>query len=318
MNVYELHKITKHYPSQPVPANDNISFVISAGEIFGLLGDNGAGKSTLIRQMVNLLRPSAGEIRFFGKPIGEQALELPLRVGYMPQRQSAVNQLTASEAIYFTAHLRGQTRNDALKERDRLVDLWQIGQVAHKPALKLSGGEGRLLQLSLAMAGSPPVLILDEPTNELSPQRRKQVWENLRSVNRQQGTTVIFITHDAIEAEKIIQRVGILHQGRLLAIGKPSDLKRQIDHQLRLELHFSPDTPPKLDPTLPITQLDSGRWLVYLNHDQVEQTLASLDMRQIDDFKLYSATLEDLYLHVAGEGQKGDKEMGREGERGQR
>ncbi|MFN8439287.1 MAG: ABC transporter ATP-binding protein [Caldilineaceae bacterium] len=304
MNVYELHNVSKQYSPYLPFANHEIFFQIGEGEIFGLLGDNGAGKSTLIRQMVNLVKSTAGEITFFGKPLHQQALELPLSVGYMPQRQAAVNQLTAHEALYFTAHLRGLSRNDAQKERDRLIGLWQIGPVAHKPAARLSGGEGRLLQLALAMAGSPPVMILDEPTNELSPQRRKQVWENLRQINQQQGTTIIFITHDAIEAEKIIQRVGILHHGKLLAIGKPSDLKRQIDHQLRLELHFSPDTPPKLAPTLPITQLDTGRWLVYLGHNQVEQTLASLDMAKIDDFKLYSATLEDLYLQVAGVGKK--------------
>ena len=304
MNIYELSNVCKYYSPNSSPANSEITFQIGEGEIFGLLGDNGAGKSTLIRQMVNLLRSSAGEIHFYGKLLSEQSLELPLRVGYMPQRQAAVNQLTAREALYFTAHLRGLSRHDAQIERDRLIDLWQIGQVADKPAARLSGGEGRLLQLALAMAASPPVLILDEPTNELSPQRRKQVWENLRTVNQQQGTTVIFITHDAIEAEKIIQRVGILHQSKLLAIGKPSDLKRQIDHQLRLELHFSPDSPPALNPALAITRLDGGRWLVSLKQNQVEETLASLDLSKIDDFKLYSATLEDLYLHVAGVGDR--------------
>lgn len=301
MNVFELHNISKQYSATLPSANDQISLCIAEGEIFGLLGDNGAGKSTLIRQMVNLLKSSAGEIHFWGKPLHLQALELTLRVGYMPQRQAAVNQLTASEALYFTAHLRGLSRSEATQERDRLIELWQIGHVAHKPAAKLSGGEGRLLQLALAMAGSPPVLILDEPTNELSPQRRKQVWENLRRLNQQHGTTIIFITHDAIEAEKIIQRVGILHRGKLLAIGKPSELKRQIDHQFRLELHFAPEIPPKLAPTLPILQVDVGRWLVYLDHSQVEETLAMLDMSKIDDFKLYSATLEDLYLHIAGD-----------------
>ena len=94
------------------------------------------------------------------------------------------------------------------------------------------------------MAGSLPVLVLDEPTNDLDPQRRKQVWDILRQLNRQKGTTIIFITHDAIEAEKIIQRVGIMRQGELVALGRPSDLKAQVYQTLRLELFFQPDAPP--------------------------------------------------------------------------
>lgn len=88
MSVYELQGVSKRYTPQANPVNDDISFQIGEGEIFGLLGDNGAGKSTLIRQMVNLLKSSAGEIRFFDKPISEQALDLPLRVGYMPPIRS--------------------------------------------------------------------------------------------------------------------------------------------------------------------------------------------------------------------------------------
>jgi len=89
---------------------------------------------------------------------------------------------------------------------------------------RLSGGQKRLLQIAIALAASPPVLILDEPTNNLDPQRRKLVWDTLREVNQQLGTTVVFITHDAIEAEKVIQRVGILREGELVAVGRPSEL----------------------------------------------------------------------------------------------
>jgi len=144
------------------------------------------------------------------------------------------------------------------------------------------------------MAGRPPVLILDEPTNELAPQRRRHVWETLRAENRERGTTILFITHDALEAEKIIQRVGILGDGRLLALGTPQALKRQIDRQLRLELFFPPEQPPALPTDFVPRELAPGRWLVYLEQEQVDSALSSL--HGVDDFRLYSATLEDLYL----------------------
>lgn len=299
MSIYALNAVSKQYPGQSQAANDQISLTIHAGEIFGLLGDNGAGKSTLVKQMMNLERSSSGEITFYGRPLNDEPLRLTMQVGYMPQNHLAINQLTVGEAIYFTAHLRGLTRRDALAERERLLALWEIGPLRHKTSARLSGGESRLLQLAVAMAGSPPVLLLDEPTNELSPQRRKAVWENLRRLNQEAGTTIIFITHDAIEAEKIIQRVGILYQGRLVALGSASDLKKQIDQQLRLELFFSGANVPQLPAGLTPHVLAEGRWLLYIARDQVETLLITLDFQRINDFRLYSATLEDLYLHYA-------------------
>lgn len=299
MLVYDIQKLTKQYPGQAQPANADISLQIQAGEIFGLLGDNGAGKSTLVRQMVNLLRRTSGAITLFGKPVDQDPLYVPRYVAYMPQDKAALNNLTVGEALYFTAHLRGLKRQTAQQERERLLDLWQIGPLRDQYCPRLSGGQRRLLLLAVAMAGQLPVLVLDEPTNDLDPQRRKLVWDVLRAENRSQGTTIIFITHDAMEAEKIIQRVGILREGRLVALGAPTALKHQVDQQLRLELFFTPEDPPTLPSNLTPQTLDAGRWLVYLERDQAGQVLQQLDMTRIHDFRLYSATLEDLYLHYA-------------------
>ena len=298
MFIYDIQNLVKIFPGQSQPANAGIDLQIYPGEIFGLLGDNGAGKSTLVRQMANLLRSTSGRIIFLGQEVGRDALHIPLHVGYMPQDIAAINNLTVNEALFFTAHLRGLSRAAASAERDRLLELWQIGDLRHKTGPQLSGGERRLTYLAVAMAGSPPVLILDEPTNDLAPQRRNQVWEILRDLNQRLGTTVIFITHDAIEAEKIIQRVGILSAGKLVALGKPSQLKAQIDQKLRLELFTASDAPPRLPELLPVRRLDHGRWLVYLERSQAAAVIDST-LPQVDDFRLYSATLEDLYLHYA-------------------
>ncbi|MCB0086729.1 MAG: ABC transporter ATP-binding protein [Caldilineaceae bacterium] len=301
MIVYDIQKLTKRYDGQATPANDQISLQINQGEIFGFLGDNGAGKSTLVKQMVNLLRPTAGQVLLHGQPVSAHPQLTTLHVGYMPQSWQALNHLTVGEAIYFTAHLRGLDRRAARAERERLLVLWQLEPLRNKVGRHLSGGERRLLQISIAMAGNPPILMLDEPTNELSPQRRRQVWNALRDLNRTQGTTIIFITHDAIEAEKIIQRVGILHAGRLVALGTPGALKQQVDQQLRLELFFAPETPPMLPPELVVQPLDAGRWMVYVERSHLESVMSCLDQNQIDDFRFYSATLEDLYIHYATE-----------------
>jgi ABC-2 type transport system ATP-binding protein len=301
MLIYDIQNLVKVYPGQSKPVNDHISLQIHQGEIFGILGDNGAGKSTLVRQMVNLLASSAGTIAFLGKPIATIPQMVQLNVGYMPQESGAVKNLTIAESLYFTAHLRGLNRRAARQECDRLLHQWKMTEWRDQPAAQLSGGQLRLLRLAVAMASSPPVLILDEPTNDLDPQRRKLVWDNLRQLNREQGTTIILITHDAIEAEKVIQQVGIMRDGRLVAIGRPSDLKRQVDRMLRLELFFDPGNPPALPAALNCDRHGLGHWRIFLEWHQVEPTLNSLDLTQIDDFRLYSATLEDLYLHYASQ-----------------
>jgi ABC-2 type transport system ATP-binding protein len=299
MIVYDIQNLVKIYPGQTQPANNQITLQIRQGEIFGILGDNGAGKTTLVRQMVNLLRSTSGRITLFGKPVAQDALHVPMNVGYMPQESQALNNLTVGEALYFSAHLRGLSRAEARRERDHLLALWRIQDLRYKNSAHLSGGQRRLLRLAVAMAGLAPILILDEPTNDLDPQRRKLVWDALRQINGDHNTTIIFITHDAIEAEKVIQRVAIMREGQLVALGRPSDLKQAVDQQLRLELFFSPDAPPALPPDLVPYELQPGRWLVFLDRHQAASTLDGLDLGRVDDFRLYSATLEDLYLHYA-------------------
>ena len=299
MIVYDVQDLVKVYPGQTQPANQHITLQIRQGEIFGLLGDNGAGKTTLVRQMINLLRPTSGRITLFGQSLADNPLLVPRTVGYMPQEGLALNNLTPAESLYFTAHLRGLSRPAARVERAALLDLWQMDGFRDTPIPRLSGGQRRLLQIALAMTGSPPVLILDEPTANLDPQRRKRVWEVLRERNQAHGTTILFITHDPLEAEKVIDRVGILRAGELVAVGRPSDLKSRIDHKLRLELIFAPEAPPALPPGLDCREVAPGRWLVFLDREQAAGVLNGLDLGHLDDFRLYSVTLEDLYLHYA-------------------
>ncbi len=298
MFVYDLQSVTKSYGSDSPPVNREIALQIAPGEIFGLLGDNGAGKTTLVRQMVNLIQPDSGRILFRGRPMQDDPLRIPRQVSYMPQSGPVLGHLTVGEILYHTAFLRGCRRPMALAEQKRLLELLQIEHLRHQTSGRLSGGERRLLQLGMAMAGSLPVLILDEPTNELSPQRRQQVWDLLRRLHQEQQTTILLVTHDAVEAEKIVQRVGILQTGRLVALGQPHELKAQIGSQLRLELFGAPDMSLHL-PQLPLRQLAPGHWCVRLPRHALDSALTLLHRYPIDDFRLLSPTLEDLYLHYA-------------------
>lgn len=295
--VYEVRDLVKRYKQNAAPANDGLSFDICEGEIFGILGDNGAGKTTLIRQMVNLVLPTSGTITLYGKSLKHT----PQLVSYMPQSGATLNLLTVREILYFTAHLRGLSRPDALRERDRLIELLGLGAVRDRVIPRLSGGEKRMVLLGTTLAASRPVMILDEPTNDLSPQNRRLVWDILRQINQAQGTTIVLVTHNAIEAERVIERVAILAHGKMIALGRPGQLKGELNQQLRLELVFAPDHPPALPPGCTPTQLAPGRWQVLIERDSVGQLLDTLTrLPGVEDFRLSTATLEDLYLSLAG------------------
>jgi ABC-type multidrug transport system ATPase subunit len=297
MIVYELNHIHKTYPGADEPANRDISFQVEEGEIFGILGDNGAGKTTLIKQMVNLLNSDSGDILLYGQPIRNHSLYLPSLVGYMPQENYALNQLTVGEALYYSAHLRGMKRGAAIDERNRLLNIWELDNLRDHNSARLSGGQRRLLRLAVATAASSKVLVLDEPTNDLDPQKRRLVWDVLRAINEGQGTTIVFITHDAIEAEKIIERVGILHRGELIVTGAPHVLKRKLKNKLRLEIAFEPGQAPSLPADLVPRRLTETRWQIYFEQQQLGETISALDTDRLTDMKLSSATLEDLYFH---------------------
>jgi ABC-2 type transport system ATP-binding protein/ABC-2 type transport system permease protein len=300
MDVYEVIDLIKHYPKQIRPANDGITLRVEAGEIFGLLGDNGAGKTTLVRQMANLLAPNAGTIRLFGKPLNWSPLYTPGEIGYMPQNGMALNNLTVGETLYYTAHLRGFSRRDARTERDRLIELLDLGSVRDRMPPRISGGQRRLMLLATTIATCPPVLLLDEPTNDLDPQHRRLVWDLVRDLKREHGATIILVTHNVIEAERVIERVGIMQAGRLIAVGRPGALKAELNQQLRLEIVFPPERPPHLpNGTLP-HELAPGRWQLLIDRAAAALYLDALTTApEIEDFSLSTATLEDLYMTLA-------------------
>ncbi|WP_119068366.1 ABC transporter ATP-binding protein [Aggregatilinea lenta] len=300
--VYDVSELTKIYPGQTVPANDAISLAVEQGEIFGLLGDNGAGKSTLVRQMANLLAPTRGTIRLFGQRLGLAPLYVPGLVGYMPQNGMALNNLTVGETLYFTAHLRGLSRRDANAERARLLDLLDLEPVRDRLVPRISGGQRRLALLATTIAASPPVLVLDEPTNDLDPVHRRHVWDVVRDLNHARGTTIILVTHNVIEAERVIQRVGFMRAGRLVAVGRPGALKASLNEHLRLELTFPPGVDPALPPTVEAREIGPGHWLLVMERAAALAYVAQIENeRQVEDFRLSTATLEDLYLALAHE-----------------
>ncbi|MFI2345887.1 ABC transporter ATP-binding protein [Streptomyces sp. NPDC019443] len=296
---YEVEDLNKQYGDDSKPANANVSFRIRQGEFFGLLGSNGAGKTTLIKQMIGLVRPDSGTVRLLGRDVFTHPRFTTANVGYMPQTAFALNSLTVREAVYFSAHLRGVAAKAAKRERDDLLEQLGLTHLTNKVARQLSGGERRLLQIAVTLTGSPPVLILDEPTNELDPSRRRQVWQLFKDLNQRDGRTIILITHNAIEAEQVIERVGILKNGRLVALGAPAELKSSLRSQVRLSITLEDTQLHRLPDYVHVQSQHRGKVVALVDSADLPHLTKDVDLTQFPEFTMHTATLEDVYVSYA-------------------
>jgi ABC-type multidrug transport system ATPase subunit len=191
-NSIEVSNLTKIYEAtagrgkfhQPVLANDNISLEIKHGEVFGLLGPNGAGKTTLINQILGLTTPTDGTVLIQGVDVVWQPAYVKSIASYLPQRGIAFEYTEVNKAILFAGQLKGLSKDQARNQADQLIVKLELAEVAHTFFNKLSGGMRRVVGLALALMGQPEILVLDEPTNELDPVRRRRVWDLIRTINR--------------------------------------------------------------------------------------------------------------------------------------
>jgi ABC-2 type transport system ATP-binding protein len=291
--------------AQTILANDHIDLDIAAGDVFGLLGPNGAGKTTLVRQLVGLLRPDEGTIRLLGAPLDARASAC---VGYLPQHEAALADLTVSLAIESTGRLRGLGSSTARTTRDALVEELGLAPLAGRVIGQLSGGERRLAAFGAALAGPRPILVLDEPTTGLDPQARRAVWTALERRRRDAGMTIVLVTHNVLEAESVLDRVAVLDAGRIIACDTPGRLKAQVSDEVRLDLVWRGE-PPSSDPVVAAlaarATVTGRRWSVHLPVGQAREALGSLTsgpaFAALDDFTLATPTLEDVYLALGGQ-----------------
>ncbi|PMP95566.1 MAG: ABC transporter [Thermodesulfobacterium geofontis] len=195
------------------------------GEIFGLIGPNGAGKTTIIKILTTLVKPDKGEVFINGLNLFEEAQEIKKIIGVVPQENNLDRDLTVYENLLIYGLLyKVKDLKNRIKEILKLVELWER---RNSLVSTLSGGMQRRLVIARAFLPDPPILFLDEPTVGLDPQIRRFIWEIIRKGKRI-GKTIILTTHYIEEAENLCERVGIIHKGKLLAIGSPEELKERL------------------------------------------------------------------------------------------
>jgi ABC-2 type transport system ATP-binding protein len=208
-------------------AVDNITFEVKQGEIFGFLGANGAGKTTAMRMLTGLLTPSSGKALVSGKDVYSEAEAIKKNIGYMSQKFSLYDDLTSEENIRFYGGIYGIPDKELAKKIDEVIESVGLGDVRKKLVRSLPLGWKQKLAFSISILHNPKIVFLDEPTGGVDPVTRRQFWEKIYEVS-DQGITVFVTTHYMDEAE-YCDRISIMVDGRMDAIGTPKELKEYFD-----------------------------------------------------------------------------------------
>ena len=286
-----------------VVAVDRVSFDVEAGEIFGILGPNGAGKTTTVECVQGLRRPDGGTIRVLGLDPTTQAGQLRQRIGSQLQDSALPGRLRVAEAIeLFAAFARRPV------DRDELITRWRLEDQRDQAFDGLSGGQRQRLFIALAFINSPELVFLDELTQGLDPQARRATWELIREI-RQDGTTVVLVTHFMDEAEHLCDRVAVIDSGRLVAVDTPQGLIDGLG--LPLVVRFTTSTPDlewleKLDVVESMAHhgqtveiRGTGPVLALVASELVAKGIVPLDLR-VD-----RPTVEDAFLALTGRDVRG-------------
>jgi ABC-2 type transport system ATP-binding protein len=231
----EVLDLVKRYPKSPVNAVDGVSFSVPRGEVFGLLGPNGAGKTTTVGMLTTRVRPTGGTARVGGVDVVGDPVGARQQVAVVPQRSNLDRSISIRDNLIFHAAYHGVPARERVERADELLDQFGLlDRSGDKPDF-FSGGQSQRVMIARALMHAPRVLFLDEPTTGLDPAARLFVWDRLREL-RDSDVTLVLTTHDMDEAALLADRVGIMDHGHLLALDTPDALISSLEGEGTLEL----------------------------------------------------------------------------------
>lgn len=234
-SVIDVRGVRKRYGE--VLAVDDVSFGVSAGRLYGLIGHNGAGKSTLIKLMLGLLAPDAGSITILGEPVlGPRFREVRRRIGYLPENVSLYDNLTGSETLRFYADMKSVDPRACAPLLERL----HLTHAAHRPVRTYSKGMRQRLGFAQALLGEPRVLFLDEPTSGLDPEGIREFYRLLHDL-KQQGVTVVLSSHNLAQLQDRVDSLALVRGGRLQAAGTIQELREALNLPVRIHAAWHPE-----------------------------------------------------------------------------
>ena len=297
--------VTKSYDDGETFANDHLTLHVEPGEVYGLLGPNGAGKTTLVKQVIGLLKPDSGSLTLGPTDLVADPDAARQMCSYLPQAQMPINSFKAHEAIKITGMIRGGSADAVAARRNELIEALDIDEWRDTLGAKLSGGVKRLVGFAMVAVWPGRVVILDEPTNDVDPLRRRLLWEQVRRLG-DEGVAVFLVTHNVLEAEKSVDRLAIIDEGKILAKGTPSSLKQSDRGRLRLQVMLVPRSET---PELPPFVLGHTRVRNNLIAVVPEAAAASgigwaqqlMEHGVAEEYALGATTLEDAYVRLTGD-----------------
>lgn len=310
MAFVEVNNLIKRYPSSEVTAVNNLSFEIRQGEIFSLLGPNGAGKTTTISILSTLISPSSGQASIGGKDVIKDKMAVRRSIGVVPQELALYDELTAEENLRFWGEMQGIPSQNLKQEIQEKLALMELQERARDRVKTYSGGMKRRLNLAVGLLGNPPLLMLDEPTVAIDPQSRRYILDWVKKMN-QDGITILYTTHYMEEAQELSHRIGIMDQGKLIALGTLEELTELVGQKQTLTLKLYQEQGGKalseaVKAIKGIDEVTAQENRVIVNVQSAEAVLSQvlakanqldLSIRTID---ILEPNLESVFLHLTG------------------
>ena len=200
----------------------DLSFEVRWGEVFGFLGSNGSGKTTTIRALLGIYQPSGGELYIDGKPF---AVDGPVKLGYLPEERGLYKKESVIDVMVYFGQLKGLSKTEARERSEKYLERVKLTDKTHTRLDKLSGGQQQKIQLGITIMNDPELLILDEPTKGFDPVNRRLLMDIIEE-HQQAGATVIFVTHQMEEVERLCDRIILLKDGKAHAYGTVSEVRK--------------------------------------------------------------------------------------------
>jgi len=293
-----------------VDAVAGVDLTVEAGEIYGFLGPNGAGKSTVVKMLTTLLKPTGGSAKVLGLDVATQADQIRLRIGAALQDASLDEKQSGREILTMQGELYGLNSAEIDQRIEELRSVIEYDAIDRWVGT-YSGGMERRLDLAASLIHNPDLLFLDEPTTGLDPTSRAQVWEEVRRLNRDYGTTIFLTTQYLEEADELADRVGIINAGRIVGEGTPDELKRTVGSDVvQVRLADREDRPAALDAVSKLDCVDhvdqgpNGLLIsVRSGAEAVSPVAVALDSvgATVSELTLRTPTLDDVFLELTGD-----------------
>ena len=305
----ETHNLRRVFKSRKgaVEAVAGVDLDVKKGEIFGFLGPNGAGKTTTLRMLSTLLPITSGEATVAGFDLAHNAAKVRYEIGYVSQEGSSAPEIPGRTELVMQGRLYGMPKARALQRAAELIAALELADCADRATKTYSGGQKRRLDIGIGLMHLPQLLFLDEPTTGLDPQSRARMWDEVRKL-RDTGTTVFLTTHYLEEADALCDRIAIIDHGKIVALGTPDDLKRQVAGDVVVvgTDHASDQVLALLKGQSYVREATSADGVVRLYVDRGETAMPQI-IRVLDSANIPLATLslsrpslDDVFLHQTG------------------